>query len=669
MKIFCTTISLILGLYFLRNNVVLSIIISLIYLVFIFIRFNKKYALFLTFVFISGAILGNLNLEYNNSENTYQGMVVEVKRNYFIFQSHFEKYYVYDENTTQEIGDFLTIYSTPKDVKFTNYESQFDFKSYLKDKGVKRSLDFKNHNINFSSPFRIHTRKEKILSGLDENARAIVNALLFNEKDTSSEIVGNFEELNLIYLVSLSGIYLHFLFASTTYVFGLFTSEKVSEAVPIVLFSPLALFSFPRVSILRIFLIKIMGYINRHFLKKKFSYLTLLSILALFFVIIDYHLVYQQSFYIGFLLSLLSIFCRSAVNAFPQKKRKYLLMVFPYVFLLPLMSINQNSLHLLSFMFHLMMSPFLYAMFLLSFLLSLNVPLKGIVNPYGDFLVGMTKSLLRIDLQIPIALNEWFIFIYYICLILLIYLVEAQRFRHARNVGLVQVTMLLISLMPVGVCKNAVYFINVGQGDSILIQNRNKTVLIDTGGNTKFDMAQETLIPFFHKVGVNHIDLLVTTHNDFDHSGAVYSLIENFNVKNYFYSKEQFPCSVGDIYLENINYYEGDENDMSLVFLLDFMDKKWLLTGDASIASEKSILSSGYNVDCDILKVGHHGSKTSSSEAFIKAASPKEAIISCGATNKYGHPNKEVIDILTKYDVKIRRTDLEGTISYVSIFS
>lgn len=669
MKIFCTTISLILGLYFLRNNLVLSIIISLIYLVFIFYRFNKKYAFFLLAIFISGAILGNLNLEYNNSENTYQGMVVEVKRNYFIFQSHFEKYYVYEENTTKEIGDFLTISSTPQDLKFTNYESQFDFQSYLKDKGVKRSLKFTSYHIDFSNPIRLHTKKEEILSRLDENARGIVNALLFNEKDTSNQIVGNFEQLNLIYLISLSGIYLHFLFASTTYVFGLFTSEKVSEAVPLLLFSPLALFSFPRVSILRIFLINIMKYINKNFLNKRFSYLTLLSILALFFVIIDYHLVYQQSFYIGFSLSLLSIFFRRSIKVFPRKRHKYLLAVFPYLFLLPIMSITKNQLHLLSLLHQIILTPMLFVMLLFSMLLPLKIPIYGMVNSYGNFLVGITKTLLKLDISLPIALNEWFVFIYYAFLVIIIYLLESQRIVHARNVAFTQVTMLVISLMPVGFYRNAVYFINVGQGDSILIQNRTKTVLIDTGGNSQFDMATETLIPFFHKIGVNHIDLLVTTHDDFDHAGAAYSLVENFNVKKYYHLRSDFPCQVGDIYLNNINQYDGDENDSSLVFLIDFMSKKWLLTGDASIASENYIISSGIDIDCDILKVGHHGSKTSTSEAFIKATTPMEAIISCGATNKYGHPNKEVVDRLTKHGVKIHRTDLEGTISYVSIFT
>ena len=88
--------------------------------------------------------------------------------------------------------------------------------------------------------------------------------------------------------------------------------------------------------------------------------------------------------------------------------------------------------------------------------------------------------------------------------------------------------------------------------------------------------------------------------------------------------------------------------------------------GDASVKTEEKILEK-YDVDCDILKVGHHGSKTSTSEKFLKACSANEAIVSCGEKNYYGHPNKEVIDRLKKYNVKIRRTDEEGTICYLSL--
>lgn len=669
MKVLFVTLSFILGLYFLRNNLAFSIIISLIYVVFIFLRFTKKSAVFFLLVFIGGALLANLKIEYNNKENVYQGMVVEVKKNYFIFQSHFEKYYVYEENTDKEMGDFLTINSSISECRFTTYESQFDFQDYLKDKGVKRSLTLKDYETKFKNPIRLHSGKEKFLAKLNDPARGLVNALIFNEKDYSNEAIKNFDELNLVYLLAVSGIYLHSLFIITTYIFGLFSSKKVAQAIPILLFSPLAFYSFPRISILRIFLLAILRFINEHFLNKRFSYLTLLSILALFFLIIDFHLVYQETFYIGFSLSLLGIYYRRGIRCLPSRKRKYFLSISAYLFLIPLTISNKYLFHLFSFPFQLMLIPFLSMFICFSFLFLLRIPLAALLNSYATFLVGISKSLLKIDIALPFKVNVWFYFIYYASLIIILYLLESQRIRHLRNVTLALAIIFVIQIVPYPYPTNSISFINVGQGDSILIRNRNKTVLLDTGGNTSFDMAEETLIPYFRKIGVRKIDLLITSHDDFDHSGAVASLIENFKVSSYYHLKEDFPCKIGDLYFENINNYEGDENDSCLVFLLSFMKKKWLFTGDASIDSEEAILNSGVNIDCDVLKVGHHGSKTSTSERFLKAASPSEAIISCGVKNKYGHPSKEVIDRLNKYNVKIRRTDLEGTISYSSIFT
>jgi competence protein ComEC len=193
--------------------------------------------------------------------------------------------------------------------------------------------------------------------------------------------------------------------------------------------------------------------------------------------------------------------------------------------------------------------------------------------------------------------------------------------------------------------------------------------MIDTGGYKSFDMAEEVLIPFMNKKKITHIDALILTHDDFDHSGAKDSLVNMFKVNEVLTEKEQFPYKIGDLNINNLNTFDFEEaNDNSLVLSLEFMNKKFLFMGDASVKTEEKIMSK-YNVDCDILKVGHHGSKTSSSDKFIKAASPNEAIISCGASNYYGHPNQEVIDTLNKYNVKIRRTDLEGTICYFSLIA
>lgn len=161
--------------------------------------------------------------------------------------------------------------------------------------------------------------------------------------------------------------------------------------------------------------------------------------------------------------------------------------------------------------------------------------------------------------------------------------------------------------------------------------------------------------------------MLITTHDDFDHSGAVDSLIANFTVKRYVKNYQLFPISIGGLTFTNYNIYPelwSEENDRSLVVGFKTYNYSYLIMGDAPKKIENRIIQNNSYIPCDILKVGHHGSNTSSGDAFIKYLSPKVGIISCGKKNSYGHPHKEVISVLNKYKVRIRRTDLEGTITY-----
>ena len=159
----------------------------------------------------------------------------------------------------------------------------------------------------------------------------------------------------------------------------------------------------------------------------------------------------------------------------------------------------------------------------------------------------------------------------------------------------------------------------------------------------------------------------MTTHDDFDHSGAVNSLIENFTVKRYEKDYKSFPISIRGFTLTNYNVYPdlwSEENDRSLVIGFNTREYNYLIMGDAPKKIETQIMKDNVFIPCDILKVGHHGSNSSSSDAFIKYLSPKVGVISCGKKNKYGHPHSDVVAILNKYKVRIRRTDLEGTITY-----
>ena len=213
-----------------------------------------------------------------------------------------------------------------------------------------------------------------------------------------------------------------------------------------------------------------------------------------------------------------------------------------------------------------------------------------------------------------------------------------------------------------------VTFINVGQGDSCLISHRYHTVLIDTGGSIYQDIATECLIPFFKSQRIYSIDLLITTHDDYDHMGAASSLMEHFTVKNYITDYQSFPIEYNGMTFTNYNTFStlwNEDNDKSLVIGFSLGNTNYLIMGDAPIKIEEEMIKTYKSIPCDVLKVGHHGSDTSTSDKFIKSISPKEAVISVGK-NKYGHPSKKVITTLEDNHVKIRSTMTEGSISYTS---
>jgi len=668
MSLLFTTFSLVLGLYFLRGNIVLSIIISIAYLGFLLFRFGKKKFILFAAMFTIGALIPRI--PFPTQTGTYSGFVVEARKNYIIYQAGFERYYVTSKDNDFEIGDYLVCEGDTSDLKFATYESRFDFGEYLANKGVEKELKTTSIDRKFHSFIRTQQFKKNFLSNFDENAASLIAAFLFNEKDYSSEAINYANSIGVIYLLAMSGTYLHLLFASLAYLLALKFSKKTSQVLPFLILLPFAFFSFTKVGTLRVYALYLLKYLNEFHFKKKRSHIELVSVLALIFIIIDYHLVYQEAFYIGFLLSLLSPIFQNSIRIFNKKKRKIIYFILIRLFFIPIQIQNGSLNFLITFTSSVLIPPCFF--FVLISMVAIVIPFYGFVNSVGHGLTWILEKMDLFSLQIPFGnWGGYFGLIYYSVFFITIFLLESGRLYSFKKLNLVLLSVLIISMVPLQEpLINMVSFINVGQGDCILIKNRMHTVMIDTGGNKSFDMATEALIPFLNKNKITHLDALITTHDDFDHSGAKDSLIENFKVYNYLNKANQFPYKVGDIELQNLNVFSGeDDNDKSLVLYMNFMNKKWLFMGDASTKVEKEIISAYDSIDCDILKIGHHGSSTSTCDEFIKATTPSEAIISVGAKNYYGHPTKEVLKILTSNNVKIRRTDEEGTISYFSLFA
>jgi len=232
-----------------------------------------------------------------------------------------------------------------------------------------------------------------------------------------------------------------------------------------------------------------------------------------------------------------------------------------------------------------------------------------------------------------------------------------------------------------------VCFLDVGQADSILITCQGHAMLIDAGTND----AADTVVSFLKEKGITTLDYVVGTHPHEDHIGGMDAVIENFDVKNVLMPKVETDTktfedvldavsdkglqitapsqgdtyALGDAELTAENCLAPDDNDLnnsSIVLRLDFGSVSVLFTGDSGESAEQAILDSGTDIDCDVLKVGHHGSSDSTSQAFLNAVTPEYAVISCGQDNDYGHPAADTLDRLDAAGVKLFRTDEQGTV-------
>ncbi|MEQ6856190.1 MBL fold metallo-hydrolase [Lysinibacillus capsici] len=232
-----------------------------------------------------------------------------------------------------------------------------------------------------------------------------------------------------------------------------------------------------------------------------------------------------------------------------------------------------------------------------------------------------------------------------------------------------------------------VHFIDVGQGDSILIESPSgKTMLIDGGVKG----AGQQIVSYLKELGINKLDIVVATHPDADHIGGLIPVLDNMTIEQFYDSgkvhtsqtfeemltridEKNIPYHVpkiGDdiefdkdvnVKVLNANDQATDNNDASIVLKMTYGNVSFLLTGDAGVALEKEMLQ--YDVKATVLKAGHHGSNTSSSEEFIQAVKPEVTILSYGEDNKYGHPHAEIVDRLQAIGSKIYATADLGTIT------
>ena len=597
------------------------------------------------------------------------------------------KYYFKDE---QEKTNFVKYYDLKDKIKIdyevvelkkNNNKELFNYYKYLKNKNININILIHKISLVQKTKNLLYILKNKIYRYIDSKKTSkYMKAFILGNNEIDKEYKKIYQKLGINHLFAISGMHISIF---TMLFLKLFKLLKIDEnkryiLVSIILVFYMFLTSFSA-SITRAGVFFILLAINKiyYFYIKPINVLLLTVSLILFinpYFILDIGFIYSS------LISFFLIVYSSYLEDLSYFKSLLFVSIISLIVSFPITIYLNFEINILSFIFNLFYVPFVSIIFFPLLLINLILPIDFLIS----FLIFIMEyiSKLVINFSIFLTFKKIFIFvIFYYLLILLFTFTKFKKIVISLFIGLV----LLHSNINYLYHHSNLYMIDIGQGDSFLLYDNYETILIDTGGvfKSKTNQTEDILIPLFKSLGIKKINKIIITHGDFDHLGNSYNLVDKFKVdKVYFnhnsYNKNELrlieklkkkkidyekmnSIKTKNFYLENLNYMHTDnENDASLVINIRYKNKYMLFMGDASIKTEKYLLNNYNFSNIDILKVGHHGSITSTSEEFLKEIRPKIGLISCALVNKFKHPSNEVIKRLKKYNVKIYQTRYDG---------
>ena len=559
----------------------------------------------------------------------------------------------------------------------------FNYKKYLYNKRVYYTLKIDSIKIlnENSNPFiKLKNRVIKHVNSYKDSTY-LYAFILGKTELISDEVLTSYRENGISHLFALSGLHVSIFSSILLFILKKLRFKEILNYVLIFIF--LLLFSFITgfsPSILRATLLFFLLSINKVFYLN-IRTLDILYLVFIILVIINPFIIYNLSFILSFTAAFFLIFSSDLLKGKNYFVSLFKVSLLSYFASLPLSIYYFGYTNLLGTILNLVFVPLVsFVVFPLTLLTFIISKFYSILNITTNLLESLSLlfNKFKIIIYFP-RINLIFVFIYLSILMLYI------KFKKKICLYLIIVLLIFFKIRPYMDNNTYIYYIDVGQGDSILVvtPHLKKTILIDTGGivsfneNYKSNIVKNKTIPFFRRIGINKVDYLFLTHGDYDHAGEASELLSNFCVKKVFINKGNINniekkinnkevLTLKNFVIDNIkvnslnNNVFNNENDDSTILLFNIYDYKFLFMGDDSIKTEEYLLNNYILPNVDILKVGHHGSYTSTSTDFINVIKPKYSVISVGENNMYKHPNKSVLDILD--NTKLFRTDVDGTI-------
>lgn len=651
---------------------------NIFYFIFIF-------SLIYMFIFINFI---NVKSKYNENDSTLQVKIIDYKKSddkLVIYAKGKEKILInYYDDINISYGDYVYVkgkFIKPKDN--TNF-NLFNYKKYLLSNNIKYTVKASNIKILKRNKNIFYKLKNYIffkIKSLDKSKKYILTFIFADKSYIDKEMYNNYQNLGISHLFAVSGMHV----SLVTFIL-LKLLEGKNKVIKYLITSIFLIFYLfltnYTISMVRACFQFILFFINKFF-KLNIDNSNIVIFLFSVLIILNPYIIYNIGFLFSFSISFTLIkFKDLLTGSFIIKNIKTSLLSF--FVSMPILVNNFFKVNFLSIILNIIYIPFVsYILFPLCLITVLFPFFDSFIYFVINVFETITKFFSSINL-LTFSISKMNIILVIIYYFIFIWIIKSNdKLKKKIIISFILIVFIINNNVLV---NNEVHFIDVGQGDSTLIRIKNKNILIDTGGNVNFNISENVLIPYFRSLGVKKINYLILTHGDYDHMGEAINLVENFKVekvifncgpyndlenelievldkkkiKYYSYIKE---LNVDNNKLHFLQTKEYDnENENSNVIYTKLNGYKFMFMGDAGVEKEKDILEK-YNVSkIDVLKIGHHGSKTSSDKNFIDEMNPKYSVISVGKNNRYGHPNKEVLENLN--NSKIYRTDQDGSIMF-----
>lgn len=683
---------------------------------------NRIICVFVIFLVILTIILNKIGYEFGKYEGKKEGVFYAK-----IISEAEEKNYVYSYQA--EIDNKKFILYIPKDVEKLEYGSiikinaqyteatrdrnygGFNYKTYLRTKKIYGIFNVEDVEIvkNGSDNIIIKLRKyikSKLREKLKkENSELAISLIVGDRSHISSEVEDNFKKANLMHMLAISGAHFSYVILIATFISNRLQHKRLGQLIQIIAIIFFMNLTGNTASVVRAGIMSIL-LIGSSICKRQNDSLNNIAISAIIQIINNPYIIFDS----GFMLSYSGVL---GIILFYKKISEHIhfksiaLTISANIFIIPIMIYNFHTISA-SFIISNICASWLLGIIIILEFISLCIPIK-LLYMILDLLIMMLRKIAEICANIPFA--QMYVPRYAIFFVIVIYILIFCRKLKCRKYVYSFLTigvsiLLIVNFTDVYQDRMRINFIDVGQGDSCLIRYKGTNIMIDSGGSLSknkdgksYDIGENVLNNYLLNRGITRLDYIMASHFDEDHSQGFVFLLKNMKVKNVIISEQYKTSSIYEQFkqickkqnIQIIYVRSGDEirikdlafkilhpkskenqisenplNNNAIVCMVKYKNRRILFTGDIEKVAENEMVKEYTNgLKADILKVGHHGSKTSTTKEFLDLINPSVALIGVGQNNKFGHPNEDVIKRLEEKNIQIYRTDEMGEISVI----